>query len=487
MPRSDWPKVHLHRRAGFGLAAGDWEELRTLSLAQNVDWLVDYEREPDEVDSHVGVSNYAVVTPPRGAVFSPNTVITDARQRWLFRIVHSRRPLQEKMTLFWHNLFATGYTKIAGIYGAAEATRMMAAVASEDAGGVRGQVELLRAYATGSFRDLLVAMAQDPAMLVWLDGRSNVKSRPQENFGRELMELFTMGVGFYTEPDVLAAARVFTGWNLERSGATTDPTGRYQFVYNAGQHDTAAKTFSFPVYSNGGKTIPARASSDGLQDGLDLIDGLARHPETARRLARRLYTFFVSEAGDPPASFVEALAGTYLANSFQMKPVLRALFLSSAFNDPDVYFTRCAWPVEFVGRALKETGWTGYSLADALTPLSQMGQQLFDPPSVGGWGTGPAWFSTATMVARMNFAAGLARNQRTALGTALQAAGASPSFILAHLATRLLAAPFEGAERAALTAYAESGAAWTGSAAQVQTKAAGLAHLILGSAQYQLI
>jgi uncharacterized protein (DUF1800 family) len=487
MPISDWPKVHLLRRAGFGVTADDWEELRSLSFPQVVDWLVDYGSESDDVDAWRGTAGYAVVTPPRGASFSPNTVITDARQRWLFRMVHSRRPLQEKMTLFWHNLFATGYSKIAGTYGAAEATRMMAAKPSEDAGAVRGQIELLRVHAAGNFRDLLVAIAQDPAMLVWLDGRSNVKSRPQENFGRELMELFTVGVGFYTEADVLAAARVFTGWNLERSGAAADPAGRYQFVYTAAQHDTAAKTFSFPVYSNGGRTIPSRAASDGLQDGLDLIDGLARHPETARRLARRLYSFFVSEAGDPPASFVDSLAGVYLANAFEIRPVLRALLLSATFADSRTYFTRCSWPVEFVARAIKETGPSNFSLADALTPLSQMGQQLFDPPSVGGWRTGTEWFSTSTMVARMNFAATLARSQRALLGAALQPAGTAPGTLVAHLTTRLLAAPFEAADHAALVAYASSGGAWTGSASQVQTKAAGLAHLILGSAQYQLI
>src|SRR5207249_3878469 len=235
----------------------------------------------------------------------------DARQRWLLRMVHSDSPLQEKMALFWHNHFATGYTKIAGTLGATEGTRYMAAKASEDAGRVRGQIELFRDMALGNFRDLLTAVAKDTAMLVWLDGRTNFKAKPQENFAREIMELFTMGVGNYTESDVYAGARVFTGWNLQRPGAPTDGSQHYEFIYNAAQHDTDAKTFSFPVYADGGRTIPARSAASGQQDGLDLIAALAANPNTGRYLARKLFRFFVSEFRDPDESFVTRIAGVY--------------------------------------------------------------------------------------------------------------------------------------------------------------------------------
>ena len=142
-------------------------------------------------------------------------------------MVHSQRPLQEKMALFWHNHFATAYSKVAGAFGAAEATRLFAAKPTEDSNAVVGQLELFRKYAVGNFRDLLVEVAKDPAMLVWLDGRLNVRGRPQENFARELMELFTMGVGTFQETDVYAGARVFTGWNLARPNndvSTRSPT-----------------------------------------------------------------------------------------------------------------------------------------------------------------------------------------------------------------------------------------------------------------------
>src|SRR2546427_6986734 len=249
-PTSERQLEHLLRRAGFGARPDELDLYGQMSADEIVDSLVEFQFLTDDVDSKIGKPGH-VGTTTRG-IFSPNSNITDARQRWLFRMVHTNRPLQEKMTLFWHNHFATGYNKIAGTFGGAEATRYMAAKASDDAGHVAGQIEMLRANALGNFRDILLNIAKDTAMLVWLDGRTNTKAKPQENFAREIMELFTIGVGHYTEPDVYAGARVFTGWNLARPGGAGDPSQHYEFVYSAGQHETTAKTFSFPIYSGGG-------------------------------------------------------------------------------------------------------------------------------------------------------------------------------------------------------------------------------------------
>ena len=298
-------------------------------------------RTPDDVDASIGQPGYAAVTPSAGASepFSPSSAINDARQRWLFRMVHSRRPLQEKMALFWHQHFATAYSKVANAAGGgAVATQMMAAKASEHPAGLRGQIELFRDYALPNFRDLLYEVARDPAMLFWLDGRLNTKARPQENFAREVMELFTMGVGQFTEEDVYAGARVFTGWNLQRIGDARDPLGFYQFFYNGAQHDTSAKTFSFPIYTDGSKTIPARAESGGMQDGVDLLNALARHPETARRLARKLWSFFISEIRPPDEAFVARIANVYALSDCHMSPVVRAVLTSQEFDAPDSYF-----------------------------------------------------------------------------------------------------------------------------------------------------
>jgi uncharacterized protein (DUF1800 family) len=403
------PVDHLLRRAGFGASALDLATFGDLSAGILADRLVDFESLPDDVDRHIGENGYVGVT-SRGP-FSPNTVIDDARQRWLFRMIHSQRPLQEKMALFWHNHFATAYSKVAGAVGTAQGTRLMAGKPGE-VPGPPGQYELFRQNALGNFRDLLLAVAKDPAMIIWLDGRTNTRQRPQENFGREIMELFTWGVGNYTEADVVAAARVFTGWSIRQSGEVRDVNaGYYEFVFNANQHDPGAKTFTFPVMPDGSRTIPARAPADGQQDGLDFITALAKSPETARRLARKLWHFFITDAMQPDPAFVDAVATVYLLNNTEMKPVLRSILRSSWFASPAYYYTRYSWPAEYVVRAVKETGWLGYSVDSARTPLTNMGQTLFEPPDVAGWSLGAEWFSTGAMLARMNFAASLTANQ----------------------------------------------------------------------------
>ena len=322
-------------------------------------------------------------------------------------------------------------------------------------------------------------------MLIWLDGDTNTKAQPQENFGRELMELFSRGVGFYTESDVYAAARVFTGWNLRIDRGATDGTSAYSFVYNANNHETAAKTFSFPIYSDGGSTIPSRAASAGMQDGIDLINALAMHPETARRVVGKLYRFFVSETIPADGGFINQLSTTYLQNGSNIRPVLQTILESAQFSSAQAYFTRYAWPVEYVVRSLKETGWTGFSVGTALTPLVNMGQQLFEPPNVAGWDLGQSWFSTGTMLARMNFASALSSNQKFRLAMAAAGAKQSPQALVSFMLSRMTPAATDSM-LGDLDAYAGS-APWTGSATQMQTKASGLAHLILGSAEYQFV
>ena len=472
------PRIHhLLRRAGFSATAAEAASYSQRGVASAIGDLLNFGNVPDDVDARFAASG----------AFSPSTVINDARQRWLFRMVNSRRPLQEKMALFWHNHFPSAYSKIAGRVGGPEATRMLASLRSEHPGGVPGQVQLFREYALPNFRDLLFEVARDPAMLVWLDGRSNVKARPQENFGREIMELFTIGVGQFTEADVYAAARVFTGWNLQRVGEGEDPNSFYQFVYNAGQHDTNVKTFSFPIYGNGGTTIPARAASAGMQDGMDLMAALARHPETARRLARRLWSFFVSEIQPATPRFVDQIAAVYLQGDCHMAPVVRAVLQSREFDAPSSHFARYSWPVEYVARAMKEIGSEGFPMSSALTPLVNMGQQLFEPPDVGGWTLGSSWFSTSAMLARMNFASSLIGRNRTGIAAAAAGKGPTPEALLSFYLDRVTPAPFESTAYEALLAYLRGSSQWTGSDAQLRVKAPGLLHLIVGSSEYQLV
>ena len=477
---------HLLRRAGFGASPADAETFRDMSTSAAVAHLVDSEGRPDDVDARIGRADHVQVT--SRDLFAPDIDIDDARQRWMFRMIHTRRPLQEKMALFWHNHFATAYSKLAADSGNLQAAKMLAHKPTT-LRGPQGQIELFRQYALGNYRDLLLQVAQDAAMLVWLDGQSNTKGKPQENFGREVMELFTVGVGNYTEPDVYAAARVFTGWNLRESvGYRRDDMNAYQeFVYNADEHETSDKTFSFPIYSNGSRTIPSRSESAGAQDGADLITALAVHPETARRLARKFWNFFISEVHQPDPAFVDGAAAVYLRNGTEIRPVVRYVLTSPWFNDPSMRFARYAWPAEFVARAIKEVGWQGFSLDKVRSPLANMGMLLFEPPNVGGWPLGAGWFSTGTMLARTNFAATLAASQKEYLAVSLESEGRTPQALLAAMLERVTPAPLDPIPQQALMSYVVAGGTWTGAAEQLNTRAAGLARLLVGSSEYQLV
>jgi uncharacterized protein (DUF1800 family) len=483
---ADQQMQHLLRRAGFGSTPQELSSYSQFSYTGAVDALLNYDQVPDDVDSKIGTPGYVGVTAQ--GEFQPNTNINHARQRWLFRMVHSQRPLQEKMALFWHNHFATGYTKVQGASGGGpDGARLMAAKPSEDPAQQLGQIELFRNYALGNFRDLLIEVAKDPAISLWLDGHTNTKAQPQENFGREVMELFTVGVGYYTEPDVYAAAKVFTGWNYTLTGGRGDGTGKYAFIFNQNQHETSAKTFSFPIYADGNKTIPARPASNGMQDGIDFINALAASPNTARYLARKLIRVFVTELSDPDPALVDKLAGTYLSSGFNMKAVMRDLFLSPQFTDSSSYFARYAWPVEFVARAIKEVGWAGYTVNDAVAGLPNMGQVLFEPPDVAGWDLGQTWFSSGTMLARMNLGSTLTSNQRFNLRDAAKPFGKTPDSLLAWMLDRLSVAQVDSTLYNDLRSLLTSSGAWTGSDAQLLTKASGLAHIILAAPQYQFM
>jgi uncharacterized protein (DUF1800 family) len=225
-----------------------------------------------------------------------------------------------------------------------------------------------------------------------------------------------------------------------------------------------------------------------MQDGIDLINGLAAHPNTARYLATKLYRFFVREFGAVNVTFVNRVASVYLQTGGNMREVMREVLSSPEFWDGSAYFARYSWPVEFVIRAFKDVGWTGFSVNDALTPLSNMGQILYEPPDVSGWDLGQSWFSTSAMLARMNFASALAANQKFKLTTSVKAANASktPEALLAYVLDALVSAPLDTSVTTELSNYLHATGAWTGSDAQLQAKTPGLVHLIAGSPEYQL-
>ena len=485
MARANPLLEHVFRRAGFGMSADDVRAFDGVGVSSIITQLLDYERVTDDVDTKIGLPDYVSVVSGNGP-FSPNTNLEHARQRWLFRMVHSQRPLQEKMTLFWHNHFATAASKVVGAIGTVPGSKSMANKSGE-LPGPPGQLEMLRTRALGKFRDLLIEIARDPAMLVWLDGRLNTRLRPQENFGREIMELFTFGVGNYTEQDVYAAARVFTGWSIRLVNGALPNGPYYEFIYNAAQHDTSAKTFTFPIYVNGSTVIPTRAAADGMQDGFDFIAALARHPETARRLARKLWNFFVSDTAAPDPEFLGGAMQAYLQNDTSMRSMVAFVLRSRQFQNLGHAYSRYSWPTEFLVRSIKEVGWNGFSIDSARAALVSMGQTLYEPPDVAGWELGQGWFSTGAMLARMNFAASLAFNQRFNLGRAAAEGSSSPQALLSLFLDRLSPAQYANEPNSALVDYLNAGGAWTGVEPQLTAKAAGLARLIVGSSEYQLM
>src|SRR5437867_5186390 len=278
---------------------------------------------------------------------------------WANRMLQTRHPLEEKMALFWHGHFAVNEAKI------------------RDYRKTLGQLELFQKKGTGNFHDLLVAVAQDPAMLSFLDAGVNVKGAPNENFAREIMELFTMGVGNYSEKDVREAARAFTGWNYVD----------LQFVVHKEQHDDGPKTF---------------LGTTGNLDGVDVIDIILKQPVTARFIAGKIYRFFVRQELTPE---LQEKLGTVLRNNgYKIGPLLETIFLSRDFYSPASVGTQIKSPVQLAISTFRKLGLTEVpGVPDFNVATGTLGQRLFSPPTVAGWGEGRAWMTPGLLLERANF------------------------------------------------------------------------------------
>jgi hypothetical protein len=278
---------------------------------------------------------------------------------WANRMLSSPRPLQEKMALFWHGHFASNEAKV------------------RDYRKLLGQLELFQKQGLGNFRDLTVAVAQGPAMLSFLDAGVNVKGASNENFAREIMELFTMGVGHYTEKDIREAARAFTGWNYVD----------LKFVVNKDQHDEGEKTFL-------GKT--------GNFDGVDIIDIIMQQPATADFIAGKIYRYFVRQDLSPELQ--QRLGAMLRQNKYEIAPLLETIFLSRDFYSPASVGTRIYSPVELAVSTYKKLGLKSIpGVPDFNSVTGALGQQLFAPPTVAGWAQGQAWITPGLLLERANF------------------------------------------------------------------------------------
>jgi uncharacterized protein (DUF1800 family) len=341
--------AHVLRRAGFGGTSADVATFAQLDATRAADALlhpatpdVDFPDYPPEL----GTLTNAMYGQRKTAV----------QLWWLDRMLRSRRQLVEKMTLFWHNHFATAVSK--------SPPEMMAQ-----------QNALFRAQGLGNFRTLLASVTRDPAMLVWLDNRFNTKAHPNENYAREVMELFALGLGNYTEDDVKQGARAFTGWTLKAG----------QAFFNPAQHDLGEKTL---------------LGHTGAFDADDAISIIVSQPIHQRFISHKLLEAFVYS--DPEPELIEAVASVYALSGYDIAHTLGTILRSNVFYSTRAYRAIPKSPIEFAIGTLRYIG------AAQVPPnlpgvLARMGQEPFNPPSVKGWDGGPAWINTSTMLARFNF------------------------------------------------------------------------------------
>ncbi|HLQ46421.1 MAG TPA: DUF1800 domain-containing protein [Planctomycetaceae bacterium] len=362
MQRADvaWSRreaTHLLWRTGFGASAAEIQQTTEAGLDKTLDRLLTPQPESAEFAKSDSLLKQAALD---------SGSILDLKSWWLHRMVASANPLVEKLTLLWHNHFATSNAKVASV-------PLMAA-----------QNDLLRRESLGSFRRVLHGIARDVAMLVWLDSNSNRKRHPNENFAREVMELFSLGVGNYSEHDIQEAARAFTGWHVHNG----------EFWFNAIQHDTEAK-----------EVFGQRGSFDGG----DVVELCLEHPACPRFLAFKLLRQFVEPS--PSKEHLDALAARIRQHNFEWRPILRELFSSRLFFSSEARQSIIKSPVELLLGAVRQLG-AKPNLQNIARLSAELGQDLFEPPTVKGWDGGRLWISSTTLIQRANFATALLKSNQ---------------------------------------------------------------------------
>jgi uncharacterized protein (DUF1800 family) len=433
--------AHLLRRAGFGATEAELAQYVSLGFDGALERLLN----PEQVDDSATDQLLAPLTADLG----DRKHIEAAKFWWLSRMLYTQRPLQEKMTLFWHDHFATANSKVAN------AVLMLQ------------QIQLFRDNGLGNFEVLLQKVTRDPAMLIWLDNRQNRKGAPNENYAREVQELFTVGIGNYTEQDIHEAARAFTGHTLD---------GSLNYTFNQRQHDTGDKTFQ-------GQT--------GNFDADDILAILVRNPATARFITGKLFTFFVYD--NPDSATVDRLANTFVNTGFDIRAVLLDLFSGPEFLSSQAFHAQIKQPVDLVLGALKSLNVQNVG-PDATQVLRRMGQDLLNPPDVSGWKGGAAWINSTTLFERFNFADRLAMGRDaskpyfTDVPARVRARGiTSPEGLVDFYLASLVDGDVTPEARQALVDYLNSsGPLALDDGDALDLKARGLVHLALATPSYQL-
>lgn len=444
--------AHLLRRAGFGGTGAEIDAFASLSREEAVSRLVDYEHvDNSALEQRLAAAAYGIE--------SANTVRRDGVPWWLARMTYTARPLEERMTFLWHGMITTQVSQIGG-----NRSHWMVI-----------QNQTYRERAAGRYDDLLHAAAKDPAMMVYLNTSESTKQHPNENFARELMELFSMGPGMYTEDDVREAARAFTGWGFtiprdQLRGLDEDARREFlstyvpEFQLYPGRHDFGQKTFL-------GQTGPF--------DGTDIIDIILEQPATGEFICRRLFREFVHSA--PTSDDLGPLVEVWERSGHDIREVLRVLFLSDAFASDAAYRAIVRSPVQLVvGIARQLEAETDFRVP-GLRHLPATGQVPFEPPNVGGWPGGAAWLSSGTFFARANLVDTLLFGQRAFGAPALERLG-DPQEMVDVALDVMVDGNVSAASRQVLYDYAASQAS-----RPAREVARGIAYLVAMSPEYQLI
>jgi len=411
--------AHLLRRSGFGATKAELDHFAAMGQTAATEAILNYSK----------TSNAALESqlPTIDLGGTPQPTAAAIQAWWLQRMAQSARPLEEKMTLFWHGLLTSGLDKA----GPAQ---------------LFTQNQLFRGMALGNFDDLLKAVSKDPAMMVYLDTETNRKGKPNENYARELMELFTTGIGHYTEDDVRESARSFTGWTLQ-GGKQLRYASASQLVPRL--HDAGVKTFM-------GKT--------GTLTGDDIVEMLVRLRATAVRLSTRLFSFFAYP--NPDQEIVNHLADTFQKSRYNVGAVVREIFTMDAFYSDKAYRALVKSPADLVAQTLKATGANARGYTTAAAAMAPMGQVLFYPPNVAGWPGGSSWINSSTLLNRINFANAAAQRSQASM----------TAQTLAQLSDTLVDANVSPTTRDGLEAFAAAHSA----------DQAGLLFMVLATPEFQL-
>lgn len=342
--------AHLLRRAGFGATTREIHEAADRGIDKTLDILLNFDGADPELEESLAA--FAADS------LDLNNNIDDVRVWWLYRMLHSKNPLLEKLTLFWHGHFATSAAKV-------ERSALMLQ-----------QIRTLRSVAAAPFREILDAISKDPAMLIWLDGNNNRKGKPNENYARELFELFSLGIGNYTEKDVQGSARAFTGWGVVEGA----------FHFDTKQHDHGEKTIF---------------ETRGNWNGNDVLDTIVAHPSAPKFLALKLCKFFVND--NPSPAYVGRVAEAFRRSGGHLRAVVEAIFRDPEFFAEENQRAIIKSPVEYMLSASRVLD-VKIPIRNFHNSMRKMGQALLAPPSVKGWEGGIAWLSSTSLFERLNFA-----------------------------------------------------------------------------------